>query len=123
VNRARPIITLIVILATLAACGATARERTIQTTLTVTNAARDGWITLDEQVQDRIIERATSREQGEIRLAAYRVEQDKILVLFEAVYRAIATASVAEKDEQSLRAMLDAARRLKVALDDLKKEL
>jgi hypothetical protein len=112
---------LLVLLALLAiGCGASQREKTLRAAFVATNSARDGFATFDRERQQEIIDKATSLEQGQAALVAYREKQGKIALVFEDVYRAL-TAAVLAEDTGSYDAAMKAAEKLKKALDDLKK--
>lgn len=104
------------------ACGASKREKTLNTTLAAVNVARETFNAFDDAHQDKIIERATSLEQGRADLAAYREKQTRVVGLFIAAYRAIGVAAVASKDDASLRAAIDALKALTGAIDDITKD-
>ena len=108
---------LLVVLA-LAACGASARQKTIQGALVGVNAARDGFITWDSQHQLSIVEKATSREEAELALKDYRTRREVVKEAFEVAYRALAVAAT-QTDELSLHAALAASDKLVDAVKKL----
>jgi hypothetical protein len=80
----------------MAACGGSVTQRTSQalgTALGATNAARDQFSAWDKQHQLDIVDRATTREQAEAELAAYRAKRQKIVQAFTVAYGAIASAA------------------------------
>lgn len=82
----------------LAACGPSAKQKTIATTLAATNAARDAFLLYDDTRQASIVDNATSLEEGKERLAAWREDRDEVVAAFETVYRAIAIAATDASD-------------------------
>jgi hypothetical protein len=95
--RRRQIAGLAVVLLTVAvACGSSITEGakdTLSTALTATNAARDAFVRWDEAHQLGLVERATSREEGEAQLRSYRRARERVLKAFTAAYAALAAAS------------------------------
>jgi hypothetical protein len=78
-------------------CGPSAYQKTVRASLLVTDAAHDGFIAYDRERQAAIIEAATSKEQGQAELHAYRERRGRLVELFDATYRAIAAAAVLEE--------------------------
>ena len=107
----------LVALALLAACGPSARTRTLHTTLATVDATRAGFIAYDDQQQAAIIDRSTSFEDGRAHLEAYRAARAGVVLAFEAAYRAIALALV---DKADVGQVLTAALRLREAVDALR---
>jgi len=97
-----------------------ARERVLRTTFSSINAARDGFVVYDAQRQQQIVADAKTLEEGKAAFVVYRQSREHVLVLFEGVYHALATALLAN-DAKSLSVILDAAVQLQKTLDDLKK--
>lgn len=96
------------------------REKALRAAFVTVNVARDGFVTFDRDRQHRIVQDAKTLEEGQAALAAYRTERDKVLAVFDDVYRALTAAVVAE-DSPSLGAAQRVIKQLKQALDDLKK--
>lgn len=90
------------------ACGPSAKEKTIRTTLTTVNAARAAFVAWDGAVQDRIIEHATDESDGHAQLERHRDRRDELVTLFEATYMAIAVAAT-DVSDQNVADMLAAA--------------
>lgn len=103
----------------LLACSGSQRIKTLRTGLVGLNAARDSFMVWDAAKQAAIVESATSPEDGQAKLKAYREARAKLAAQFEVVYRAIAAAAVAN-DDPSLKAAIDAAQRLLADIDKLK---
>lgn len=95
-------------LGVVAACGASQREKAVRASVVAVNAARDGFEAWDAAHQKAIVDKATSREDGEAKLAAYRASRDPIVHGFEIAYRLLAVAAT-QTDDPSLRAALAAA--------------
>ncbi len=111
------------VIATVLACGAGQREKTIKATLISVNAERDAFGELDLKAQQAIVAACNPPEcfeaEARRRIEAYREQRAKILASFEAVYRALAIAATSDV---SLRSMLDAIAKLKAALSVIQKE-
>lgn len=75
-------------------CGPSAQQKTLRVSLTTVNAARDGFITWDDQHQQGIVEKATSLEQGKQALVDYRAKRERVVLGFEVVYKTIALAAL-----------------------------
>lgn len=101
------LLSLLVIVASLAACGASARERTINTTLAAVNEARTAFVVFDRGAQAAIVATSTSFEQGDTALRAYRAKREIVVDSFSFAYKAIATAATL-KDARSLSDMITA---------------
>jgi len=97
----------------LACCGGGNKEgarQTVERGLTVavaaTDTARVAFDAWDRERQMTIAATATSREDGEAKLAAYRARRDRVLVAFQVAVSAIDAAvlayKLAEEDEDKL---------------------
>lgn len=106
--------------AMLSGCGASARETTIKTTLTVVNAARDGFVAIDRDKQAKIVAEAKTLDEGKAALALYRDKRQAILTAFETTYRALAVAAILKDDPKALDAMLAAAKELRLIIEALR---
>lgn len=107
-------ILLLVVLA-LVACGASARQRTISATLLGVDAAKAAFVAADATHQLQLVAGATSHDDGAAKLASYRDRRVKLVIAFEAAYRALAIAAILNDDPKSLANLVAAA---KVALDE-----
>ncbi len=96
-----------VIALALVACGGNARTRTLRTALASADAAVIGFESWDRDHQLDIVDRAETREAAEASLAAYRAEREKVVLAFEAAYRAIAAAAL-DPDEGDVTPVIDA---------------
>src|SRR5512136_2752575 len=83
--------------------------KALRITLTGLNAARDGFIAYDMQVQTRIVSDASSFEMGRIKLDIYRAEREKVILALEIAYKALATAAV-DPSELNITGAVTAAR-------------
>lgn len=108
------------ILITAIGCGASVRDKAIRATFITVNTVRDGFAAFDKDHQAKIVAAATSAEQGAAALAAYRVERDQVLVIFDDVYHAL-TLAVIGSDAGSLTSAQQLAAKLKQAYDTLQK--
>jgi hypothetical protein len=100
------------------ACSGNKRQDTLRATVIGVNAARDGFTNWDAAHQKTIVEKATSREEGEAQLVAYREKRAPIVATFEVVYRAIALAAT-QTDDPSLRSAVAAGAALLEAIQTL----
>ena len=114
--RILPALTAIVI--ALAACGASARQKTISTTLAVTNAAADAFVVYDQGHRAEIVTQATSHAEGVAKLNDWDTTTDKVQRDLTAAYKAIATAATLN-DDPSLLGMVQAATIVKTELETL----
>lgn len=97
-------------------CAASKREKTIESTFHALNAAKDGFKIWDDSHQQSIVKRATSFEDGRIKLFVYREKREKIILAFETAYRAVALAAL-DKSEENVEEVL---RRAKSVFDAIK---
>lgn len=88
----RPALLLLVVL--LAACGASARTKALQTQLLAVNVARDTLVAVSEKRQAQLVESAVSVDDGKAKLAAFRKAREPVVEAFEKAYRAIAAAAL-----------------------------
>lgn len=116
------LIVLVMLAPTVAGCDHNSRQKTLRTSLIAVNVARDGFETWEDTRQDQIIAAATTKEEGQRKLAEFRAELDKIYAALPTVYSAIAVASL-HKDEHSLQVALEEAGKLFAAIKKLKGEL
>lgn len=106
---------LLLVVLTLVACGASARQRTISATLLGVDTAKSAFVAFDGAHQLQLVEAATSKEVGAAKLASYRDRRVKLVVAFEGAYRSLAIAAILNDDPSSLANLVAAA---KVALDE-----
>jgi len=105
-------------LALSAACGPNARQTSLKTSLTALNAARDGFVQWDKTAQAKIVEDATSLDQGKAALKAYRDKREPIIEGFTIAYSALALAALEDNVARLTEAIAAAA-----ALYELIKDL
>lgn len=86
-------ISLIVVCAMSTGCP-NARQKALSVGLTSLNAARDGFIVYDEQHQDQLVKDATSLEDGQAKLDAYRKLREPVTQAFIVAYSALAVAAL-----------------------------
>lgn len=101
-------------------CGASQRETTLKAAFVTVNTVRNGFATYDKIEQQKIVDAAKTADEGTAGLLAYRARREKILVIFDDVYRALTSAVVTE-DAKSLAHATQLATALKQAYDDLQK--
>jgi hypothetical protein len=95
----------LVILAMVAACGPDAKQQALKYSLTGLNAARDGFVVWDANHQQKIVDDATSLEQGKQALADYRAKREKVLQSFTVAYSALAVAALDPSAEMLVEAL------------------
>jgi hypothetical protein len=113
---------VVLLLAVLVGCGSNYRQRAIKAGVQSVNTARDGFVKWDHSIQSEIVKRATSREEVEYKLKAYRTARLFVLDVFELVYRSLAVAAT-ETDDASLNEALKQIQKLFKALKALKEDL
>jgi hypothetical protein len=101
VNRVVLLVPILLVLA----CGASARETAIKTSLAVVDTARDGFVTWDRLHQEELFKGAASGDDARHLVLAYREKREPVLLAFEVAYKAIAHAAVLS-DDHSLEIML-----------------
>ncbi len=116
----RPIALLLVVIALVAGCGASAREKTLRAAVVSVNAARDGFIAFDLNHQRAILAAHTEREKYDAAIAAYRSKREPVVEAFVVAYRAIGVAAVLVDDDASLGAVGEAVSKLLKAIEDFK---
>ena len=114
------LLAIVLVGATLEACGSNARKESIHATFVTTNAARDAFITWDKQHQHEIVSNATSHDDGVAKLHAYYEKQAEIANLFVKMYQSIAAAQLAN-DDVSITAMVNLALQVKMTVDAITK--
>ena len=106
------------LLVAFAACSASARQKTIATTLATLNVASDTFVAYDKDHRSNIVAKATSHEQGVAALNEWDGTVQTVTVGLEAAYKAVATAATLN-DDQSLASMLAASLIVKSELETL----
>lgn len=106
----------------LAACGASARQKTIRLTYEATNIAADQLeiftVTHGKAIVDEAHAAGKPKEQARAEVDAFLDKAKKADVTLIAVYRMVAAAAVLD-DERSLAALLQVAAMLQQQLKDL----
>ncbi len=83
---------LAAVVAVVASCAN--HQAQLQTSLTLLNAARDGFVAYDDTHQHDIVKDATSLEQGQTELEVYRKKREYVLRGFEVAYKSLAAAAL-----------------------------
>lgn len=99
-------------------------ERGLAASFQAVNAARDGFSTWSKAEQDRIVEGATSLEDGKVKLAEHRKRREAVFRAFGAAYISIGLASSAlllydagrVGEAIVIQRLLEAAKAVEVAL-------
>lgn len=107
---------VVAVLAATTACGNHQSE--LQTSLTVLNAARDGFTAWDDQHQGEIVRAATTLEEGKSELDTYRKKREPVIRGFELAYKTLATAALTPDTANLLQLAVSLAD-LKTAVTDL----
>lgn len=102
----------------LVTCGPTTNQRAVKAALLSVNVARDGFVVWDRLHQAKIVQNATELVQARRDLAAYRAQRESVVLAFEAVYKALATAAIDPGDEP-VRKALEAVKAMDTALHGL----
>lgn len=116
----RSAVPLLIVL--LVACGASQRDRTIKAAMTGLSVTGDSFVEIDRAIQADIVATSSSHEEGLQRLAAYKQKRTVVVDLALAAYRALALAAIVSDDDVSISAAIDAAKKLKLAIEALQKE-
>ena len=94
-----------------AACSATTRRDTIRDTFIALNGARDAFVAWDAGHQQVIVDQATTRQQAEAEVGAYRQTQTKTQEAFTVAYQAL-TLAATQSDSPSLDTAIKISRDL-----------
>lgn len=119
--RVTKLVWLVVLVFVVGACGASARDKALRSSIVVVNAARDGFTAWDATEQQRIVDAATDADSGKAKLLEHQAARDRVARVIETAYRAIGFAALAN-DDASMKAMLQAMAALKETLTPLLKE-
>lgn len=109
---------LVLALALLASCSGNQRQKTLKAALVSVEAAQESFIAWDAAHQRTIVLTASTAEEGEAALQAYREKRRTIEAGFEVAYQGIAAAAL-EHEDVSLREVLDRIDLLHKALLEL----
>jgi hypothetical protein len=107
-----------IIILAVVACGANARDKTIHASFAGVSAVRDSFVTWDAKHQAELVDQAKTLSEGHASLDAYRQKRERVVELFEAAYRLIAAAAIAQH-AQDLTAISDAVLQLEKALHEI----
>ncbi len=75
-------------------CGASARDVQINAMVMGLNTTSDAFVSWDVAHQERLLDKATSIEEGTSAIAAYRVKQAQFLAVLRIAYNSLATAKI-----------------------------
>lgn len=100
-------------------CHASTRDTTIRTALVTANAAEAGFVVWDRAHQHELVQSATSREDGEQKLAAYEAKSAEVYKAVVALYQLLATAALLN-DSQSIATAVTAATQLRQLIAELR---
>lgn len=104
----------------MSSCTSAQRQDTLRASILTVDTARDGFIRWDRAHQQALVENASSREDVEAKIAAYRAhEQRDIQLSFEVAYRAIGVAAT-QTDQASLSAAARAVADLVASIQALR---
>ena len=99
-------------------CGPGARGKALRSTLRTVDAARVAFGAWDDHMQAKIVDEATSLDEGRAKLAAHRAKRDDLVAAFEAAYRVLA-AAIADPDEDRSAAVVVAVASLWTAYEKI----
>jgi hypothetical protein len=105
----------LLVLALVVGCGASARQTTLEATLTALDGASAAFVSYDKAHQEPIVSNAPDKATATTQIAAYRVEQAKILTALTVAYQALAKAW-SLNDSPSLSSAIAAAAALAALL-------
>lgn len=115
-----PIGLLLIVAVAIAACGASARQTALKSTLIAVNATSEAFVKWDGERQLQIVDKATTREEATVNLTTHRAKRDKVVDAFVIIYRLIATASALE-DDHSLNSLAKAFADLKALIEEVRR--
>lgn len=104
----------------IAACGSSAREKTLHATLVSLDATSAAFVSWDASKQDAIVAAATSEADGIAKLTAYKASRAKLVGYLEAAYRTLAAAAVLDGSADGLSKAVSAAAQVAAAWDALR---
>ena len=119
VRRSRSIASILLLLIFFAACGASARTKTLRVSLVSLNAARDTLLALSKERETQIVDHAATKEEGREQLDTWRASVDKVVAAIDLGYHAIYAAAILD-DAKSLEAAVTATAQALEQLKDLK---
>lgn len=99
----------LLVLAFVAGCGASARQTTLEATLTALDGASATFVSYDKAHQESIVSAAPDKATATTQIAAYRVTQTKILTTLVVAYQALVKAWSLNDDPSLATAVADAA--------------
>ena len=120
---------LIVLVLGLAACGASARTKTLRVNLVALNAARDATLALskerEKQIYDACNPPTCTKEEGHARVDAWRGKVDVAIKAIDLGYRAVHDAALLDDAKSAGDAAAAAARAIKLyeQLRELKEDI
>ncbi|MGE3453693.1 MAG: hypothetical protein AB7O24_01140 [Kofleriaceae bacterium] len=112
-------INVLVIAFVLVACGASQRAETIRATYITTVTAHQAFLIFDHEHEKSIKDAATSYDQGRAALDAYRLKSDRVMQLFDGVYKAVAAALVLNDNPMAFANLVEASSLLMDSLRDI----
>jgi hypothetical protein len=99
-------------------CGPSTQTRAVRAAFVAADVTRAAFVAHDAPAQQRLIDAATSLADGQQKLATYRAARERMLGLFVAAYRALASAAIDPRAPE-VAAALGATQRLAEALRTL----
>ena len=104
----------------LAGCGASVREKTVNTTLVAINEACTSFTAYDVAHQKQILAASPDRTTFDAALTAWKAKRDKVKALCKAAFDADSAAATLD-DDRSLSSLRDAGLKLYTAIEELRK--
>lgn len=115
----RRAVCILLLFSFVAACGASAREKTIRTTFVAARTLQAGFEAWDKEHQLEIARTAPTQLIGLAELTTYKQKRAPVLASFEIVYRTLAAAAIVNDDHHSLTAAVAAFEQLERAVQTL----
>lgn len=116
----RKVIISVMLLAFVAACGASARRDTLRGNIVALDVARDTTLKISKEHEAAIIEHATSKDEARVRLDEWRAVVDSMMVALEDGYRITYSAAILDDAKSASEAGAAVAKALAL-LKELKK--
>lgn len=111
---------VLLLLALVAACGQSHREKTLRATYVTLDTVSDGLLVYSREREQVIVAEATSKADGQAKLDKHRAVVDELVRRLIAAYRILAAAAVLDDSKISLTTLTATALALQHAMTELK---
>ena len=112
----------ILVLLIAACCGASQREKTLNTAAVVLRTASGAFEAFDASYQAKLVNASVSSEEGKQALAAYRLKRAPVVRAFTLAFEALGLAIVLDSDDSVTTKAIAAALAAKTVWDSFKKD-